>query len=280
MTDEEAERVFVRSAGPLPRQSHLPALRAARLSMRAAGRTVRRASAARPAARISASPPAPCSPSTRCRSGPISRPSRSSERGQGQVALWRSPAISDCNTRRAFVLAHKMREAMASELKGAHLGGEGKTAEVDGGYFGGYVKPANHKENRRDRRLAKNQNRQAQGRGRDPRARRQHPAGRVQVEALRSISSAAASRQGPIVIADEAGSWNELHARFAMKRINHQEAYSPRRRLHELGRRVLQPHASRRDRPPPPYRRGLPAPLRARGVLARGSPPRGQRRTG
>ena len=38
------------------------------------------------------------------------------------------------------------------------IGGEGKTAEVDGGYFGGYVKPSNLKENRRDRRLAINQN--------------------------------------------------------------------------------------------------------------------------
>jgi len=46
---------------------------------------------------------------------------------------------------------------MASELKGMRLGGAGETVEVDGGYFGGYVKPANHKENRRDLRLAKNQ---------------------------------------------------------------------------------------------------------------------------
>jgi hypothetical protein len=29
--------------------------------------------------------------------------------------------------------------------------------EIDGGYFGGYVKPANYKENRRDRRLVANQ---------------------------------------------------------------------------------------------------------------------------
>src|SRR5579864_7165881 len=57
----------------------------------------------------------------------------------------------------AFVLAHKMREAMAAESKGAHVGGPGRKAEVDGGYFGGYVKPANHRENRRDRRLRMNQ---------------------------------------------------------------------------------------------------------------------------
>jgi len=39
----------------------------------------------------------------------------------------------------AFVLAHKLREAMASDLKGLNIGGVGRTAEVDGAYFGGYV---------------------------------------------------------------------------------------------------------------------------------------------
>ena len=34
----------------------------------------------------------------------------------------------------------------------------GKVAEVDGGYFGGYIKPANRVEDRIDRRLAENQN--------------------------------------------------------------------------------------------------------------------------
>jgi hypothetical protein len=54
----------------------------------------------------------------------------------------------------SFVLAHKVREAMASEMRGVHVGGEGRKAEIDGGYFGGYVKPANRAENRRDRRLS------------------------------------------------------------------------------------------------------------------------------
>ena len=51
----------------------------------------------------------------------------------------------------AFVLCHKLREAMAAEMRGRMVGGEGKIAEVDGAYFGGYVKPANLRENRRDR---------------------------------------------------------------------------------------------------------------------------------
>ena len=32
--------------------------------------------------------------------------------------------------------------------------------------------------------------------------------------------------RGATVYADEAGAWNELHGRFTMHRINHQEAYS------------------------------------------------------
>ncbi len=63
-----------------------------------------------------------------------------------------------------------MREAMAEELKGRMIGDDGKVAEIDGGYFGGYVKPANLREDRGDRRFARNQIRQAQGRGCDPRA--------------------------------------------------------------------------------------------------------------
>ena len=42
-------------------------------------------------------------------------------------------------------------------MKGKNVGGEGSIVEVDGGYFGGYVKPSNYVENRRDRRLAINQ---------------------------------------------------------------------------------------------------------------------------
>jgi transposase-like protein len=75
-------------------------------------------------------------------------------KGKSALALSRDLNVSyKC----AFVLLHKLREAMAEELKGRVVGGEGKVAEVDGGYFGGYVKPANLRENRRDRRLAHNQ---------------------------------------------------------------------------------------------------------------------------
>lgn len=47
---------------------------------------------------------------------------------------------------------------MAEEMRGRVFGGEGKEAEIDGGYFSGYVKPANLKEDRKDRRFSRNQN--------------------------------------------------------------------------------------------------------------------------
>ena len=73
---------------------------------------------------------------------------------QSALALSRDLSVSyKC----AFVLLHKLREAMAEEMKGRVVGGEGKVAEVDGGYFGGYVKPANMKADRLDRRHTRNQ---------------------------------------------------------------------------------------------------------------------------
>jgi transposase-like protein len=75
-------------------------------------------------------------------------------KGKSALALSRDLGAS---YKAAFVLCHKFREAMAEEMKGRMVEGEGKVAGVDGGYFGGYVKPANLRENRVDRRLARNQ---------------------------------------------------------------------------------------------------------------------------
>src|SRR5438270_11331749 len=76
-------------------------------------------------------------------------------KGKSALALSRDLGLS---YKSAFVLLHKLREAMAEELRGRVVGGEGKVAEVDSGYFGGYVRPANIREDRVDRRFAKNQN--------------------------------------------------------------------------------------------------------------------------
>jgi len=45
----------------------------------------------------------------------------------------------DVQYKTAFVLAHKLREAMAAATKALRIGGDGRTAEVDGAYFGGHL---------------------------------------------------------------------------------------------------------------------------------------------
>ena len=144
-------------------------------------------------------------------------------KGQAALALSRDLGTS---YKTSFVLAHKLREAMASELKGKHVGGDGETVEIDGAYFGGYVKPSNLKENRRDRRLAKNQN----GKRRVVVVIRER--GGSTVPAVFKSESASlgwiGSRVAPgtKVVADEAASWNGLETRYDVARIDHSQAYS------------------------------------------------------
>ena len=152
----------------------------------------------------------------------------------------------------AFVLAHKLREAMASELKGRMLGGEGKVAEVDGGYFGGYVKPFNHKENRIDRRLSVNKT----GKRKVVVIIRER--GGASLPAVFHSEGAALGfirahvAKGTVVNADEASSWDGLHGTFEIEADQPRRGLQPRRRLHELGGRVLQP-------PPCGFRRWRPS---------------------
>ena len=47
----------------------------------------------------------------------------------------------DVQYKTAFVLAHKLREAVASSMKALRIRGEGRVAEIDGAYFGGHVRP-------------------------------------------------------------------------------------------------------------------------------------------
>jgi transposase-like protein len=144
-------------------------------------------------------------------------------KGKSALALSRD---LDVQYKTAFVLAHKLREAMASEMKGLRLGGDGETAEIDGAYFGGYVKPANYKENRRDRRLTENRS----GKRRVVVVVRER-GGRTLPAVFKSESAALgwiAGRVAPStrLMTDEASSWNDLHARYEMQRIDHGAAYS------------------------------------------------------
>lgn len=141
---------------------------------------------------------------------------------KGHSALQLSRDL-DCQYKTAYVLTHKIREAMAAEQIGARPNG---VVEVDGAYFGGYVKPANRKEDRIDLRLSENQS----GKRQVVMVMRER-GGRTlpfvaKSEAEGSDVIAATVAPGSTIHADEATPYDALHLRFDMKRINHGEAYS------------------------------------------------------
>jgi len=141
---------------------------------------------------------------------------------KGHSALQLSRDL-DCQYRTAFVLAHKLREVIASETTNKTVKG---SVEIDGAYFGGYSKPANWKINRRDRRLAMNQT----GKREVVVAMRERGGSTLpfvfksEHASLRTIENRIA--EGSTVYADDATSWNELHSKYLTKRIDHSVCYS------------------------------------------------------
>ena len=144
-------------------------------------------------------------------------------KGKNALALSRDLGMSH---KACWILLHKVREAMAEEFRGRKVGGEGKVAEVDGAYFGGYVRPANLAKSRRDRRKVANQSgkRQSVVIVRERNGNSLPAVFRSEGAALSWIK--ARIEAGTVVNADEAGGWNDLQSKYEMKRINHQEAYS------------------------------------------------------
>ena len=144
-------------------------------------------------------------------------------KGKSALALSRDLGVQ---YKTAFVLAHKIREAMAAEMKGGLIGGVGRAVEVDGCYVGGHIRPENEKKDRKDRRLSENQS----GKRRVVVALRER-GGRTLTSVFKSEAAAVAFIKARVdgattVHADEAADWNALHATFDTERINHQDAYS------------------------------------------------------
>jgi transposase-like protein len=128
----------------------------------------------------------------------------------------------DVQYKTAFVLSHKLREAMAAEQAGRTLNG---TVEIDGAYFGGYVKPENRKEDRKDRRLKANLTgkrqcvvimRERGGKSLPFIVRNEGDA----VPYVRDHVGTLAT-----IHADEGTGWDALHAGWDTKRINHSVAF-------------------------------------------------------
>lgn len=129
----------------------------------------------------------------------------------------------DVQYKTAWVMAHKLREAMQDEYEGAHAQGE---VEIDGMYVGGHIRPANLAEDRVDRRRARHQT----GTRRVVIAIRERE-GRTITHVVRREADgvdiiARTVKPGSVIFADEARHWDNLSRGFAMGRINHEEAYS------------------------------------------------------
>lgn len=129
----------------------------------------------------------------------------------------------DVQYKTAWVLAHKIREAIADEVDDATLHGE---VEVDGAYFGGHVRPRNWRENRVDRRLKEHQ----PGTRRVVVAIRQRRGRTLTFVRNTEAQGVADVRRvvdlGSTVFSDEASHWMQLAAHYPTKMVNHEVAYS------------------------------------------------------
>ncbi|MFD0916887.1 IS1595 family transposase [Pseudahrensia aquimaris] len=130
----------------------------------------------------------------------------------------------DCQYKTAFVLSHKLREAMAMDIHtGVELDG---VVEIDGMYNGGKIRPANEKAKRVDRRLAKHQT----GTRRVVVALRERFGRTLPFVTMNESEGVAlaienVSRQA-VMAADEASHWDALHDAWEVDRVNHSEVYS------------------------------------------------------
>ncbi|MCK0149593.1 IS1595 family transposase [Marivita sp. S6314] len=130
----------------------------------------------------------------------------------------------DCQYKTAFVLAHKLREAMAQEVQtGEVLDGH---VEVDGAYFGGHVRPENAKADRKDRRLKENRSdkRRVVVALRERQGRVLPFVTRIEGEGVALVNENV-DRMATLS-ADEASHWDLLHAGWDVERVNHSEIYS------------------------------------------------------
>jgi ribosomal protein L37AE/L43A len=131
----------------------------------------------------------------------------------------------DCQYKTAFVLAHKLREAMGATVHdpaAAELSGE---VEVDGMYTGGHRKPENKKVERVDRRLAEEQT----GKRQVVVIVRERLGRSLPFVVPRESAAVPLIRQhvasGTVVHADEAAGWDTLHGSYDTRRVNHSVEY-------------------------------------------------------
>jgi transposase-like protein len=128
----------------------------------------------------------------------------------------------DCQYKTAYVLCQKLREAMMAEQIDRKLDG---IVEMDGAYFGGYVKPENYAAERKDRRLKIN------------RSGKRQCVVIMRERGGKSLPFVVANEGDAVpyvrdhvenlatLYADEGSGWDTLHAGWMTKRVNHSVAF-------------------------------------------------------
>lgn len=120
----------------------------------------------------------------------------------------------DVQYKTAFVMAHKLREAIGAVQTKGTLSGE---VEIDGAYFGGKSRSHDATKEEAGKRQSLVVARQRGGRTLPTVVSKESDA----VPFIRQHVA-----PGTIVHADEAGAWDRLHGNYDMKRINHSISYS------------------------------------------------------
>lgn len=131
----------------------------------------------------------------------------------------------DVQYKTAFVLAHKLREAMGSEVHSPDEPELSGTVAIDGAYFGGKVKQDNRKADRTDRRTAEEQT----GKRQVVVVVREVLGRTLPFVVARESAAVPLIRQnvasGTMVHADESSAWDVLHASYPMMRVNHSREF-------------------------------------------------------
>jgi transposase-like protein len=136
----------------------------------------------------------------------------------------------------AFVVLHKVREAIEEIMDMTPVSGD---VHVDGAYFGGHVRPENKKEDRKDRRLAENQNPAKrcvlvirENYTREEQKKGFKGAKRTLAMVIEKESQASMKKLAPLhivpgskVSADESDAYDPMHAKYDMRRVNHSVEY-------------------------------------------------------
>jgi transposase-like protein len=125
----------------------------------------------------------------------------------------------------AFVMLHKIREAMAREAFNAgKIGGEGKIVEIDGCFVGGHVRPENLATDRVNRRAQYRKLRRAVVVMRERGGRsitQTFDNERQSVDFIRRYVNT-----GTTIYSDFSPDWRSLGYDFTLKTVNHQVGYS------------------------------------------------------